>query len=153
MNRFKNFFNAEARVVKSFRVYSYIYLNISKVVGYILYNRAKIKYSCDIAPTAKIGKNFIIAHIGGIVIGRNVVIGDDCTINNNVTLGMKNKDSYAMPHLGNSIYISTGAKLLGNISIGDHSIIGANSVVIKSFPEKSIIVGVPARKIHSEHST
>ena len=148
MDTFKYFFNAEIRAIKSFRVYSYIYLNISKAIGYILYNRAKIKYGCDIAPTAKIGKNFTIAHIGGIVIGRNVVIGDNCTINNNVTLGMKNKDCPEMPHLGNDIYISTGAKLLGNIFIGDHSIIGANSVVIKSFPEKSTIIGIPAKKIH-----
>ena len=144
----KDLFNAECRAVVSFNIYSYIYNNLSKGVGYILYNRAKVKYGCDIAPTAKIGKNFKIAHIGGIVIGRNSVIGDNCTINNNVTLGMKDVSSAAMPKVGNGVYISTGAKLIGEISIGNNSTIGANSVVLNSFGEDAIVVGIPARNIN-----
>lgn len=134
---FKKIFNCEYRAVLSFRIYSCIYTNFSKSFGYILYQHSKLKYGCDIAPTAKIGKNFKIAHIGGIVIGRNSIIGDNCTINNNVTLGMKNSNDTSMPNIGNNVYISTGAKLLGNINIGDNCIIGANSV----------IVGIPAKVI------
>ena len=144
---FKNMINAEYRAVLSFRIYSFIYKHVSKLLGYVLYNRAKVKYGCDIAPTAQIGKNFKIAHIGGIVIGRNVIIGDDCTINNSVTLGMKSVKDDAMPLLGNGVYVSTGAKLLGKISIADGCIIGANSVVLSSFEEKSVIVGIPAKRI------
>ena len=147
--RLKNVFNAECRAVVSFRVYSFIYCDISKVLGYILYNRAKLKYGCDIAPTAKIGKGFKVAHIGGIVIGRNAVIGDDCTINNNVTLGMKNTTSDIMPIVGNGVYISTGAKLLGGIRIGNNCIVGANSVVLNSFDDNSVIVGAPAKIVSS----
>ena len=146
----KNLFNAEYRAVLSFRIYSFIYRDISKILGYILYNRAKIKYGCDIAPTAQIGRDFKIAHIGGIVIGRNAVIGDECTINNNVTLGMKNATSDAMPTLGNGVYVSTGAKFLGGISIGNHCIIGANSVVLSPFKDNSVIVGIPGRSVKSK---
>lgn len=142
----KKLFVAESRVVINFRIYSYIYRKWSKALGYIMYNCTKVKYGCDIAPTASIGKNFKLAHIGGIVIGRNAVVGDNCTVNNNVTLGMKNAQNDAMPSIGNGVYVSTGAKLLGDISIGSNSIIGANSVVLKSFPSDSTIVGIPAER-------
>lgn len=144
---FKKIFNCEYRAVLSFRIYSYIYYNISKGLGYILYQHSKLKYGCDIALTAKIGKNFTIVHIGGIVIGRNSIIGDHCTVNNNVTLGMKNSNDTSIPDIGNNVYISTGAKLLGNIHIGDNCTIGANSVVNKSFEKNSIIAGIPAKVI------
>jgi len=143
----KKIFNVEYRAVLSFRIYSYIYINLSKTLGYLLYQKSKLKYSCDIAPTAKIGKNFKIVHIGGIVIGRNVVIGNNCIINNNVTLGMKSFQNYSMPFIGDSVYISTGAKLLGDIKIGNNCIIGANSVVNKSFEDNYIVAGVPAKVI------
>jgi len=143
----KNLFNAEYRAVLSFRIYSFIYRDVSKTLGYIMYHRSKIKYGCDIAPTAQIGADFKIAHIGGIVIGRNAIIGDECTINNNVTLGMKNATSDAMPTLGNGVYVSTGAKLLGGISIGNDCIIGANSVVLISFENNRVIVGIPSKSV------
>lgn len=136
--------SAEERAVRAFRFYSYVYIHISKILGYFFYQHYKIKFGCDIAPTARIGKNFRIAHIGGIVIGRNVVIGNGCTINNCVTLGMKSSDEPMMPIVGENVYISTGAKLLGNIKIGDNCIIGANSVVIKSFDDSCLIAGAPA---------
>jgi len=79
------------------------------------------------------------------VIGRNCVIGDNCTINNDVTLGMKNSNDTSMPKIGDNVYISTGAKLLGGITIGDNCIIGANAVVNKSFEKNSIIAGIPAK--------
>ncbi|MCD5380583.1 serine acetyltransferase [Candidatus Gracilibacteria bacterium] len=142
---FRMFFNAEHRAVNSYRLYSFVYKKISKGLGYVLYNRAKLKYGCDIAPTAKIGAHFKIAHIGGIVIGRNAIIGNNCTINNNVTLGMKNKDKSEMPKLGDNIYVSSGAKLLGDIQIGNNCIIGANSVVVNSFNKNLIIAGIPAK--------
>jgi serine acetyltransferase len=143
----KKIINCEYRAVLSFRIYSYIYTNFSKVFGYILYQHSKLKYGCDIAPTAKIGQNFKIAHIGGIVIGRNSIIGDNCTINNNLTLGMKNSNDISMLKVGNNVYISTRTKLLVNINIGDNCIIGANSVVNKSFEKNSVIVGIPAKVV------
>ncbi|APC97808.1 serine O-acetyltransferase [Francisella frigiditurris] len=143
----KTIFNAENRAVRSFRIYSYVYNNVSKFFGYFLYQRAKLKYNFDIAPTAIIGKDFKIVHLGSIVVGRNAQIGSNCTINNNVTLGMKNQKDESMPVIGDNVYISTGAKLLGNIKIGNNCIIGANSVVNKSFEDSSIIAGIPAKKI------
>jgi len=144
---FKKIFNCEYRAVLSFRIYSYVYNNVSKGLGYILYQHSKLKYCCDIAPTAKIGKHFKIAHIGGIVIGRNSIIGDNYIINNNTTLGMKNSNDTSMPNIGNNVYISIGAKLLEDIGIGDNCIIGANSVVNKSLEKNSVILEIPAKLI------
>jgi len=142
----KKTFNAECRAVRAFRRYAYIYNSISKLIGYILYNRAKIKYGCDIAPTAIVGKNFKIVHLGAIVIGRNAILGDNVTIQSCVTIGMKNP-SGGMPNIANNVYIGTGAKLLGDIRIGDGCIIGANSVVLNSFKAGSVVAGIPAKMI------
>ena len=68
----KEIFLSESRAVRSFRIYSSIYKRYSKYFGFYLYQRAKLKYGVDIAPTASIGKNFTLVHLGAIVIGGNV---------------------------------------------------------------------------------
>lgn len=141
----KNFICAERRAVNSFRRYSYVYNNISKFLGYYLYNRSKLKYNVDIAPTAKIGKNFQIVHLGAIVIGRNAVIGDNVKIQSGVTLGMKNVNDTGMPSVKDNVYIGTGAKLLGPIIVGENVIIAANAVVLIDVPENCVAYGVPAK--------
>jgi|SRR5690554_654011 len=100
--------------------------------------------------SANIGKNFIIGYGGlGVVIHDRTVIGHNCHIDQNVTIGgtSKKKD---VPILGNYIYIGAGAKILGPISIGDNVVIGANAVITKSIPDGSLVVGVPGRIIKSD---
>lgn len=145
MNNWKRLFCAEYRAVASFRRYSYVYRRISKGLGYIMYNRAKVKYNFDIAPTAVIGDNFQIVHLGAIVIGRNVVIGDNVTIQSGVTLGMKNKNNLGMPKICNGVYLGTGAKVIGPVTVGEHSVIAANAVVISDVPDGHLAMGIPAR--------
>lgn len=100
----------------------------------------------EIHPGAQIGKNLFIDHGMGIVIGETAEIGDNCTIYHQVTLGGTGKDKGKRhPTLGNNVLVSTGAKVLGPITIGDNSKIGANAVVLHSIPENSTAVGIPAK--------
>lgn len=100
----------------------------------------------EIHPGVKIGKRFFIDHGMGVVIGETAVIGDDVLLYQGVTLGgtglAKGKRH---PTIGNNVVIGTGAKILGNITIGDNSYIGSNAVVIKDVPPNSTVVGVPGR--------
>lgn len=100
----------------------------------------------EIHPGAQIGKGLIIDHGMGVVIGETAVIGDDCLIYHGVTLGGTGKQHKKRhPTLGNNVMIGAGSKVLGNIYIGDHAKIGANSVVTKDVPPHSSVVGIPAR--------
>lgn len=100
----------------------------------------------EIHPGAQIGEGFFIDHGMGVVIGETAVIGDNVTLYQGVTLGGTGKEKGKRhPTLGNNIVVGTGAKILGNITIGDNSYIGANAVVIKDVPANSTVVGVPGR--------
>lgn len=100
----------------------------------------------EIHPGVKIGKKFFIDHGMGVVIGETTIIGDNVTLYQGVTLGGTGKEKGKRhPTLGNNIVVGTGAKILGNITIGDNSYIGANAVVIKDVPPNSTIIGVPGR--------
>jgi serine O-acetyltransferase len=144
-NIIKYLVSAESRAVLSFRFYSFAYLHISKVIGYIWYNHAKKKYNFDIHPLAKIGGGFKIIHLGSIVIGGQAIIGKSVCVNSCVTIGEKNPKG-GMPSVGNNVYIGTGAKLLGKIIIANNVLVGANAVVVCSFFEtNSVVAGIPAK--------
>ena len=100
----------------------------------------------EIHPGAQIGKGLFIDHGMGVVIGETSIIGDNVLLYQGVTLGgtglVKGKRH---PTIGNNVVIGTGAKVLGNITIGDNSYVGANAVVIKDIPPNSTVVGVPGR--------
>ena len=100
----------------------------------------------EIHPGAKIGKGLFIDHGMGVVIGETAIIGENVTLFQGVTLGGTGKETGKRhPTLGNNIVVGTGAKVLGNITIGDNSYIGANAVVVKDVPPNSTVVGVPGR--------
>jgi serine O-acetyltransferase len=104
----------------------------------------------EIHPGATIGRRCFIDHGMGVVIGETAEIGDDALLYQGVTLGGTGKEKGKRhPTIGNNVVIGTGAKILGNITIGDHTKIGAGSVVIRSVPEHSTVVGVPGRVVRS----
>jgi serine O-acetyltransferase len=100
----------------------------------------------EIHPGARIGKNFFIDHGFGTVIGETSEIGDNVTLFQGVTLGGTGKEKGKRhPTLRDHVVVAAGAKVLGNITLGEHSKIGANAVVITDVPPHSTAVGVPAR--------
>lgn len=105
----------------------------------------------EIHPAAKIGTGFFIDHGMGVVIGETAEIGDYVTLFQGVTLGGTGKErGKRHPTLGNHVVVGAGSKILGGIRIGDNVKIGANSVVLKSVPANSTVIGVPARVIKME---
>ena len=102
----------------------------------------------EIHPAAQIGRRLFIDHAMGVVIGETTVIGDDCTLYQGVTLGgTGNETGKRHPTLGDNVTVGSGAKVLGNIHIGDNVRIGGNSVVVKDVPPDSTVVGVPGRVV------
>ncbi|MBI5873045.1 MAG: serine O-acetyltransferase [Candidatus Omnitrophica bacterium] len=100
----------------------------------------------EIHPGAKIGQGLFIDHGMGVVIGETSVVGNNVTLYQGVTLGGTGKEKGKRhPNIEDNVVIGTGAKILGNITIGENSYIGANAVVLKDVPANSTVVGVPGR--------
>ena len=101
----------------------------------------------EIHPGARIGRRFFIDHGMGVVIGATAVVGDDVMLYHGVTLGGRSLQRGVKRHptVGNRVTIGTGARILGDIEIGDDVQIGANSVVVKDVPAGSVATGIPAR--------
>lgn len=100
----------------------------------------------EIHPGATIGKGFFVDHGMGVVIGETTVIGDNVILYQGVTLGGTGlQKGKRHPTIGNNVVIGCGAKVLGNITVGDNAYIGANAVVVRDVPPNSTIVGVPGR--------
>lgn len=109
----------------------------------------KIINSCDVGHTVRIGKNLQLAHRGiSIIIGQGVEIGDNCFIGHNVTIG--SIDGVDFPVLGNNVRVNCNAVLVGNIKIGDNSIIGANSYIDFDIKENKIVYPKQELKIYSK---
>ena len=104
----------------------------------------------EIHPGATVGRRLFIDHGIGVEIGETTEIGDDVLIYQNVTLGGTGKErGKRHPTIGNRVVIGTGAKVLGNIMVGDHVKIGAGSVVVRPVPPYSTVVGVPGRVVRT----
>lgn len=100
----------------------------------------------EIHPGAKIGERLVIDHGMGVVIGETAVIGNDCVIFHGVTLGGSKFDPVKRhPTIGNRVLVGAGAKILGPITLGDGSRVGANAVVAKDVPPGATVVGNPMK--------
>ncbi len=121
-----------------------------KLALHIAY-KCKLKTGIDIHPAAQIGTRIFIDHGVGLVIGETTVVGDDCVLYQGVTLGGTGKDTGKRhPTLERGVMVSAGAKVLGPVTIGEGSKIGAGSVVLKDVPAHSTVVGVPGRVVKQQ---
>jgi serine O-acetyltransferase len=109
---------------------------------------AKFLTGVEIHPGARIGRRFFIDHGMGVIIGETTEIGDDCLLYQGVTLGGTGKEhGKRHPTLGNRVVVGAGAKILGALTIGDDTRVGANSVVLRDVPPHSTVVGIPGRVV------
>ena len=125
------------------------------LIARIISQLSRFLTGIEIHPKAKIGKNLFIDHGMGVVIGETSDIGNNVTIYHNVTLGGiapsinsdDQRNTKRHPTLQDNVVVGSGAQILGPVVIGKNSLIGANAVVTKDVPEKSIMVGIPAKRV------
>lgn len=136
-------------VVLNYRIANWLKNHHVKLIPEMIMFRTMRKYGCEIAPYATIGGGLFLPHSLGIVIGHGVIIGENCEIFQNVTIGSnrKSKGGQLMPIIGNNVSINTGAVVVGPINVGDNVIIGANSYVDKDIQSNVVIAGNPAKII------
>jgi serine O-acetyltransferase len=121
------------------------------LVGRWLSQVARWLTGIEIHPGAKIGRRLFIDHGMGVVIGETAIVGDDVTLFQGVTLGGTGKEhGKRHPTIEDDVVVGGGAKILGNITVGKNSRIGAGSVVLRNVPENSTVVGVPGHIIFRE---
>jgi serine O-acetyltransferase len=132
--------------LESHRVAHWLWIQERKPLAFYLQNRVSEVFAVDIHPAARMGKGILIDHGTGVVIGETAVVGDDVSMLHEVTLGGTGKESGDRhPKVGNCVLIGAGAKILGNVRIGDGSKVAAGSVVLHDVPPHATVAGVPAK--------
>ena len=132
----------------SHRVTHWLWINDVKTLARWLSQVTRSLTGIEIHPGARIGTGFFIDHGMGVVIGETAEIGQDVTLYHGVTLGGTSLEKGKRhPTIGDRVVIGAGAKVMGAITIGEDSRIGANAVVVKSVPNNSVVVGVPGQNI------
>ncbi len=120
-----------------------------RLAARILAQVARFYTGVEIHPGAQIGRRLFIDHAMGVVIGETAIIGDDVTLYQGVTLGGTGKESGKRhPTICNGVFIGNNANVLGNITVGQNSRVGAGSVVLADVPPNSTVVGVPAHIVY-----
>ena len=131
-----------------YRASHWLWQHNFKLIGRIASQVVRSLTGVEIHPGAAIGPGFFIDHGMGVVIGETAVIGQNVTLYHGVTLGgVSTENGKRHPTIGDNVVIGTGAKVLGAITIGENSRIGANAVVVKEVPPNSVVVGVPGQVV------
>lgn len=127
-----------------YRAHHWLWIHGWRFLARALSQWARLITGIEIHPGAEIGHRFFVDHGMGVVIGETTIIGDDVTLYQGVTLGGTGKETGKRhPTLRNNVVIGAGARVLGNITIGENCRVGAGSVVLRDVPDNSTIVGVP----------
>ena len=117
-----------------------------RLLAWLMRRRYIFKFGIAIPYDAPIGPGLYIGHFGSIILNANVRIGRDCTLMQDVTIGVANCGPHqGVPTIGDGVFLGPGAKIFGNIRIGNDAAIGANAVVNRDVPDHAVVVGAPAR--------
>ena len=134
------------QAVQAYRIGHWLWKNGRRDMAFFFQMRISEVFGIDIHPAARIGRGIMIDHAHSIVIGETAVVGDNVSMLHSVTLGGTGKeDDIRHPTIGNGVLIGAGAKVLGNIEVGDCSRIAAGSVVLHDVPARKTVAGVPAK--------
>jgi serine O-acetyltransferase len=128
----------------AYRVHHWMWIHGWQFLARLLSQVARVITGIEIHPGAEIGRRFFVDHGMGVVIGETTIIGDDVTLYQGVTLGGTGKETGKRhPTIANNVVVGSGARILGNITVGENSRVGAGSVVLRDVPDNSTVVGVP----------
>lgn len=137
--------------LESYRLGHWLWREGRQAMALFLQSRISQLFAVDIHPAASMGRGIMLDHATGVVIGETAVVEDDVSIMQDVTLGGTGKESGDRhPKIRRGVLISLGAKILGNIEIGEYSRVGAGSVVLKNVPPGCTAVGVPAKLVNCD---
>jgi serine O-acetyltransferase len=134
--------------LQSYRIAHWLWGQGRTPLAYLVQSRVSELFAVDIHPAAKIGRGIFMDHATGIVIGETAVVEDDVSMLHGVTLGGSGKEKGDRhPKIRRGVLLSSGAKVLGNIEVGEYSRVGAGSVVLQAVPAHCTVAGVPAKVI------
>jgi len=134
--------------IQSHRLAHWLWDRGRKDFAYYLQSRASAVFQCDIHPAARIGRGIFLDHATGLVVGETALIEDDVSMLHSVTLGGTGKEEGDRhPKIRHGVLIGAGAKILGNIEVGECARVAAGSVVIHPVPRNVTVAGVPAKII------
>jgi serine O-acetyltransferase len=130
------------------RVSNWLWLQDRRSLALLMQSRASMKFGVDIHPAATFGSGIMLDHATGLVVGETAVIGNQVSILQSVTLGGTGKEhGDRHPKISDGVLISAGAKILGNIRVGEGAKVGAGSVVLRDVPAHTTVAGVPAKVV------
>jgi len=136
----------ECGVLRNYRKSSWCYKHKLKFLAKLIMKFGRVIYSADIPYTCTIGKGVVFAHNGlGVVVHDNAIIGDNCKIQQGVTIGGRNNRGF--PKIESGVEIGANALVLGGITLGENAVIGAGAIIIKDVPPGATMVGVLAREV------
>lgn len=134
--------------LQTHRVAHWLWGRGRETLAFFLQSRMSELYAVDIHPAAQIGSGVFIDHATGVVIGETARVGDDVSMLHGVTLGGTGKEfTDRHPKIGRGVLLGAGAKVLGNITVGDEARIGSGSVVLRDVPPRCSVAGVPAKPV------
>jgi serine O-acetyltransferase len=134
--------------LQCYRVAHWLWSHNRVWLAYFLQSRISELFGVDIHPAANMGRGIMMDHATGIVVGETAVVEDDVSMLHGVTLGGTGKETGDRhPKVRRGVLLSVGAKVLGNIEVGEYSRVGAGSVVLKPVPPHCTVAGVPAKVI------
>ncbi len=140
--------------LQAYRVANWLWKQGREEMALYLQNQISVVFGVDIHPAAVIGKGIMIDHATGLVVGETAVVEDNVSLMQSVTLGGTGKDSGDRhPKVRKGVLISAGAKVLGNVEIGEGAKVGGGSVVLENVPAHVTVAGVPAKVVGKPNAT
>ncbi|MEM9054832.1 MAG: serine O-acetyltransferase, partial [Pseudomonadota bacterium] len=137
--------------LQTHRIANHLWKQGRETLAFHFQSRASELFAVDIHPAARVGRGVMLDHATDITIGETAIIGDNCSLLHGVTLGGTGKEvGDRHPKIGKGVLLSVGAKVLGNITVGNEAKIAAGSVVLKDVPERATVAGVPARIVSKQ---
>lgn len=131
-----------------YRIAHWLWREERETLAFHIQSRVSERFGVDINPAARLGCGIMIDHATGVTIGETAVVGDDVSLLHEVTLGgTGTEDGDRHPKIGRGVLIGAGAKVLGNITVGEEARIAAGSVVLKPVPARCTVAGVPAAPV------